>query len=812
VVQRGARTGCCTGTGGNLLKDITVTRNHPPGHGADALDRQELAQDRTRENGSVQGTEPETSAPAQACRLLLSGRVQGVGFRPFVYRLAQSLHLCGWVRNRLGRVEIHIEGKPESLHAFMRRLFQQVPPLAEPRLDSCTPAGTEALHNFTIRESTVAGSVQIHVPPDLFTCDACLAELYDPADRRWHYPFINCTQCGPRYTLIHGMPYDRATTTMAVFPLCEQCREEYTNPADRRFHAEPIACPACGPTLTFQSGNEQCRGNSSAMQACLTALRTGHIVAIKGIGGYHLMCDARHDTAIRRLRMHKPRPHKPLAVLFPAPPDAPLRHLEHQVRLSPAQAELLLSPARPIVLARRLPTCDLSELVAPGLDEIGVMLPYSPLHHLLLNEFGGPLIATSANISGEPVLTENREVTTRLGHVCDAFLHHDRPIARPADDPVYRELHGLPRPLRSGRGTAPLERKLPFRLVQPVLATGGHMKNTLALAWDDRVVMSPHIGDMGNARSLTVFEQTVKDLQSLYGVTASLLLCDAHPGYATSRWAERSGLPVQRIFHHQAHAAAAVAETGGQGDWLVFTWDGVGYGEDGTLWGGEALLGHPGNWQRFASLRPFHLPGGERAAREPWRSAAAVCWETGYAWPGIPRDAEPVRHAWARRLNTPQTTAAGRLFDAAAALTGLCNLASFEGQGPMLLEARCGQEQADPVSLPLLQTADRLWVSDWEPLLPVLLDESRPVAQRAACFHTTLAHALLAQALQARDRHGIRRIGLSGGVFQNRVLTDSACDLLADAGFDIALPGHIPVNDAGISYGQVIEFGSRVQN
>jgi hydrogenase maturation protein HypF len=335
------------------------------------------------------------------------------------------------------------------------------------------------------------------------------------------------------------------------------------------------------------------------------------------------------------------------------------------------------------------------------------------------------------------------------------------------------------------------------------------MKNTVALAWDDRIVVSPHIGDMGNARSLAVFEQTVADLQSLYGVTATMLLCDAHPGYATSRWAVRRGLPVTRIFHHQAHAAAACANAAGPGDWLVFTWDGVGYGEDGTLWGGEALRGRPGAWQRFASLRPFHLPGGERAGREPWRSAAALCWETGRSWQGLPQDAGLVRHAWERRLNTPQTTAAGRLFDAAAALTGLCHVASFEGQGPMLLEAACGQAEVDPVRLPLLPAATGLWISDWEPLLPLLLDESLPAMQRAACFHASLAGALLAQALQAREIHGIERIGLCGGVFQNRVLTESAWRLLTAAGFDVALPEHIPVNDAGISYGQVIEFGSR---
>jgi hydrogenase maturation protein HypF len=463
------------------------------------------------------------------------------------------------------------------------------------------------------------------------------------------------------------------------------------------------------------------------------------------------------------------------------------------------------------VLARKRPGFDLSALIAPGLDEIGVMLPYSPLHHLILSDFEAPLIATSANISGEPVLTDNADVEQRLGHVAAAFLHHDRPIERPADDSLYRIIHHRPRPLRLGRGTAPLELTLPVTLEAPVLAVGGHMKNTLALAWQDRVVVSPHIGDMGTPRSLAVFEQTVHDLQSLYGITATAVICDAHPAYATSRWAQRCGLPTHTVFHHHAHAAAATRLDALTGDSLVFTWDGVGYGEDGTLWGGEALLGHPGHWQRFASFRPFHLPGGERAGREPWRSAAALCWETGQQWHGMPVTDPVLQQAWQRRLNTPQTSAAGRLFDAAAALTGLCTKASFEGQGPMLLEAACTVSAA-PVTLPLSVTADGLWLSDWAPLLPVLLDGKRPVSERAAVLHASLADTLLLQARQARTQHGVNRIGLSGGVFQNRVLTEQAIVLLENDGFQVHLPEEIPVNDAGLSFGQVIEYAMRPHN
>ena len=747
----------------------------------------------------------------EALRLQVSGQVQGVGFRPFVYQLAQALGLTGWVRNRVGLVEIHIQGERGTLQSFMRRLFENAPPLARPQLDNCMAATTADLQDFRIRTSSALGPRRIHIPVDLYTCDDCLGELEDPGNRRYHYPFINCTQCGPRYTLIRSMPYDRPATTMGGFTLCAQCEAEYWLPSNRRFHAEPVACPECGPSLEFHHGDTRIHGNDTALAATLAALRAGQTIAIKGIGGYHLMCDARNDRAIQQLRTSKPRPDKPLAVMLPAPVSRPLRCANNLVWLSRDEADLLLSPQRPIVLARKKPGGNVSGLAAPGLGEIGVMLPYSPLHHLLLNAFGAPLVATSANISGEPVLTENSQVEDRLAHVTECFLHHNRPIARPADDPVYRVIQDRPRLLRGGRGCAPLEYTLPFNLQQPVLAVGGHMKNTVALAWENRIVVSPHIGDMGNARSLTVFKQTVQDLQTLYQVDAAIALCDAHPGYATSRWADTCGLPVQRVLHHHAHAAVACPDADAAAPALVFTWDGVGYGADATLWGGEALLGHPGHWQRFASLRPFFLPGGERAGREPWRSAAALCWETGTSCNCLPDNATLAQQAWQQRVNTPQSSAAGRLFDAAAALTGLCNFASFEGQGPMLLEAACeGMTRA--IELTLAQNDAGLWISDWAPLLTMLQDNRRSVAERAGVFHASLAAAIAQQARCAYEQHGVQRIGLSGGVFQNRVLTEQVFTLLQQDGFDVTLPDDIPVNDAGLCYGQVIEYGAEATN
>jgi hydrogenase maturation protein HypF len=749
----------------------------------------------------------ETAADnVEALHMTVTGRVQGVGFRPFIYRLARSHRLAGWVRNCTGQVEIHVQGEYQALYAFTRRLFQHAPPLSQPVLAHCEITPVDELDQFTIRDSDANTACDIHVPPDLFTCDDCLAELHDGHDRRFRYPFINCTQCGPRYTLIRGMPYDRPATTMARFELCDDCQREYSDPLNRRFHAEPVACETCGPALQFSApGIRTINGNEASLNACVAALQAGNVVAVKGIGGYHLMCDARNDIAIARLRRNKPRAHKPLAVMFPTTPDSPLKCVNNRVWLSNDQAQKLLSPVRPIVLARQRPGFDLSALIAPGLDEIGVMLPYSPLHHLLLSDFAAPLVATSANISGEPVLTDNTMVEERLAHVAGAFLHHNRPIERPADDPVYRVVHDRLRPLRLGRGSAPLERTLPVTLKTPVLAVGGHMKNTLALAWQNRVVVSPHIGDMGSARSLDVFEQTVHDLQALYGIQANTVICDAHPGYATTRWAQRSGLTLHKVFHHHAHAAAALPDGLLTTDSLVFTWDGVGYGEDGTLWGGEAMLGRPGQWRRFASLRPFHLPGGERAGREPWRSALALCWETGREWHG-PTGPQPLlKQAWQRRVNTPQTSAAGRLFDAAAALTGLCTHSSFEGQGPMMLEAAC-TKQADPVELPLVKGTNNVWQTDWSPLLPALLSKHDSAGTRASIFHASLADALLLQARQARSEHGIRHISLGGGVFQNRVLTDQACRLLENDGFEVHLPADIPVNDGGLCVGQVLEY------
>ncbi len=741
------------------------------------------------------------SSPA-AADFIVSGRVQGVGFRPFVYRLAQRFELTGWVQNRQGWVEIHAEGTAPQLERFARALQDEAPPLAQPSVRR-QPAEPLGAADFAIRSSVQDAAADIHLPPDYFACPDCLAELFDPHNRRYRYPFINCTQCGPRYTLIERLPYDRAATSMKTFALCPDCRAEYENPLDRRFHAEPVACPRCGPQLFYRDAGAPagCAGEQ-ALAAAVATLRAGRIVAVKGVGGYHLLCDARSAAAVARLRQRKARPDKPFAVMF-----ANLEAVGHVVELDKAEADFLASPLRPILLLRLRQQADLPPGLAPGLNELGVMLPYSPLHHLLLADFAGPLVATSANISGEPVLTAAAEAEIRLAAVADGFLHHDRGIVRPADDPVYRWIAGAPRPLRLGRGNAPLELDLPFTLREPLLAVGAHNKNTVALAWGRRVVVSPHIGDLGSQRAQQVFEQVLDDLQQLYQVRPGRVVCDAHPAYASSRWAHASGLAVSTVWHHHAHASALAGEYPDSGNWLVFTWDGVGLGPDGTLWGGEALYGRPGRWQRQASLRPFRLPGGEAAGRQPWRSAAALAWECDSRWPEVPDASGMLRQAWQQGLNAPLSSAAGRLFDAAAAFAGLVRETTYEGQGPMQLEAACsGAAKATP--LPLARDTEGVWRSDWAPLLPLLQDPAASIAARAEMLHASLAQALVDQLQAVRAERPVDCVGLSGGVFQNRRLTELVVQLLQQTGLPVRLARQVPANDAGISFGQIIEAGA----
>ena len=733
----------------------------------------------------------------------MSGRVQGVGYRPFVYRQAMIEHLGGWVRNTGGEVEIHIEGPAEAVARFEAALAESTPALARAHVASSRIAMREGRGDFRILPSTAEASPEIHLPPDLFCCDECLAELRDPAARRFGYPFTNCTQCGPRYTIIERLPYDRPNTSMVAFELCPECRAEYENPLDRRFHAQPLGCPKCGPQLSFSDPGGAII-EDGALAAAIAVLRAGGIVAVKGIGGYHLVCDAANDAAVDRLRTRKHRPSKPLAVMFPTAGADGLEAVRGHVSPTECEAAALLDPVRPIVLIAKRQPDRLSPALAPGLSELGVFLPYSPLHALLLEAFGGPLVATSGNISGEPVITDNAEAQRRLRPVADAFLHHERGIVRPADDAVVRVIGGKSRTMRLGRGSAPLEIDLAVPLAEPMLAVGGHLKSAVALGWGRRAVVSPHIGDLESPRSQEVFARVVADLQALYGVTARGIVVDRHPGYASTRWAEAQGLPLTRVGHHVAHASGLAGEHPEIDDWLVFAWDGVGYGSDGTLWGGEGFWGGPGRWRRVASIRPFRVTGGDKVGREPWRSAAALMAEAGR--PHVPRvaGADLLSAARAQGVNTATTSSVGRLFDAAASLLLGIDLASFEGEGPMRLESAAAG-MAEGVALPIERGADGIVRFDWAPLLDMLADTSRPVAARAYAFHASLADALVGEVVALRDGLAFQAIGLTGGVFQNRQLAELVSERLERRGMTVLMPERLPANDGGLAFGQLVE-------
>jgi len=740
-------------------------------------------------------------------QIIVTGQVQGVGFRPFIYRLASQYCLTGWVQNRSGEVLLVVQGETDNLKTFQQAIITQHPPLAEPFIASVKPVRDILFTDFSIKKSAVSEQAQRHIPPDFFTCNECLKELTNPDERRYHYPFINCTQCGPRYTIIKDLPYDRPNTSLQNFPLCSSCYQEYTDTLDRRFHAQPLACEQCGPALTFISQKKTISGNKAVLKHTIEALDQGLIIALKGIGGYHLICDAANESALYTLRQRKLRPDKPLALMF-----FDQQQLQQYCRPDPLETDTLNSAQRPIVLIKAQQY--LSQAVNPGLNEIGAMLAYSPLHYLLLQEFSRPIVASSGNLSGEPVLSDNQQAQLRLADIADVFVHHNRPILRPADDSVVRIIAQKKRLLRIGRGLAPLEFELPFTIKKPLLAVGAQMKNTIALAWDQRVVISPHIGELNSKRSIEVFSRIINDLCRLYRIKPQHIICDAHPDYYSSRYAqnyaEQHAIPITRIQHHKAHAAILCGEFSREKKWLVFSWDGTGLGDDQTLWGGEGFYGQAGQWQRVTSIKPFYLQGGDKAARQPWRSACALLWQQGLEHQFSSIDSNSLSlsfQAWQKKIKTIQCSSMGRLFDAASALLELGDNSSFEGQGPMQLEAlldKGNKQYSNKTPLPLYYEQS-LILADWSDLLTLLRDNKQSITQRALSFHITIGETLIAQAQQLRAIKGNFSVGLSGGVFQNKFLTEYILQRLAEENFQAFLPEKIPYNDAGLAFGQIIE-------
>ncbi|MFP4154504.1 MAG: carbamoyltransferase HypF [Halothiobacillaceae bacterium] len=765
--------------------------------------------------------------PERAARLIrVRGRVQGVGFRPHVYRLATSLDLPGWVRNDSRGVTIHVEGDAATLLQFENRLLTEAPSRAMAVLESSRPTQPADHECFVIRNSEPAAGAQM--PVDLPPCPDCLAELFDPNDRRYRHPFISCTQCGPRYSLITALPYDRPNTAMASFALCPDCVREYQDPGDRRFHAQPLCCPNCGPQLRWLSAPLSPAGDSDpafpadrvsadpvrqtrgpVWQSALDRLRAGGIIAVRAVGGYQLAADATDETAVARLRQIKHRPDKPLAVLFATAEAVG----EAGLALEPASVEALLSSARPVVPLSRTSRCTLPDRLAPGLDSIGVMLPNSPLQVLLLTDFGGPLVMTSANRSGEPMITD-REHLARVLPGIDGVLDHDRPIVNAVDDPVVRVIDATPRPLRPGRGNAPLELRLADPVPEPVLALGGQQKVTLALAWTDRVVISPQLGDLENPAALAQFVTQMEAMQARCGVRAARLLCDRHPDYVSTRWAQSSGQPLARIAHHRAHASALWGDAGINEPMLVFTWDGLGLGDPddssssaARLWGGEVLLGRPGNWVRVATLAPFPLPGGTLAARAPWRCAFGLALASGHPWRPATQSIETrtlLEQACRAGLNCPITHSVGRLFDAVAFFCGFSRECSHEGQAAMWLESQATNDPTT-IELPWIDKGPTRQL-DWSPLLDWLIDPDRDAGEKSSLFHHSLARAVGELAGELAGSHAVHHVGLTGGVFQNRRLTEACCRQLESRGLEPELHRQVPCNDAGLSLGQIIEW------
>lgn len=747
----------------------------------------------------------------------IRGAVQGVGFRPFVYRLALELGLAGTVANTVRGVEIVAEGPRATVDAFLDRLQREPPPLSIVEAVEHRFAEPAGLTTFRIVPGETTGEAAAHILPDIATCPDCLREIRDPADRRYRYPFTNCTHCGPRFSIILRLPYDRPNTSMARFALCLACRLEYEDPADRRFHAQPTACPACGPRLALWDGaGGVIERDGAALPHAVELLRAGRIVAVKGLGGFHLMCDARNAESISRLRAHKRREEKPFAILFPH-----LAGVTEACRVSPLEARLLESPEAPIVLLDRRPGACVADNAAPEAPRLGAMLPCTPLHHLLLGELGFPMVATSGNLREEPLCTDEHDALARLGGIAEAFLVHDRPIVRPVDDSIVHVVRGREQLLRRARGYAPL----PIHTGDtgpPVLAVGGHHKNTVALALNGAVFLSQHVGDLETPLALDAHTAAGEALCLLYGARPERVACDAHPGYASTARARETGLPMTAVQHHYAHIVACMAEHGLDEPVLGVAWDGSGYGDDHTVWGGEFFRATRDGYTRAASFRRFWLPGGEQAVREPRRAAFSLLAET-YGPDAPDLDVPPVRafsHAERavllrmldRGLNAPWTSSAGRLFDAVAALCGLRQISTFEGQAAMALEhAARGHARAEPpYPLPLRDGLEHLEI-DWAPLVRAIVDDVRrgdTAGAVAARFHRALAHAIL----DVARRIALPAAVLSGGCFQNALLAEWAGALLEREGFRVFMPHRVPPNDGGIALGQAVHALRRMKN
>ncbi len=738
-------------------------------------------------------------------RVRVEGTVQGVGFRPFVFRVATELGLAGWVLNDARGVLVEVEGDRPAVEAFLARLSSDPPPLAVVERvteEEAEPLGEEG---FGIVESDAGGEPRAAVSPDIATCEDCLEEIRDPADRRHRYPFTNCTNCGPRFTIVRGVPYDRPLTTMASFEMCPRCRAEYEDPLDRRFHAQPNACPDCGPSLRLAdpSGRTVAEGNEPALEATVTALAEGRIVAVKGVGGFHLACRADDEGAVAELRGRKHREDKPFALMAPS-----LEAALDLVELDDHSGALLTSRERPIVIAPRVEGARVAESVAPSTHELGVMLPYSPLHHLILGDCGAPLVMTSANVSDEPIAYRDEDALERLGSIADLFLLHDRPIHTRTDDSVVRVAGDGVLFLRRSRGYVPAG--LPLRVPHPMLACGAELKCTFAVAKGDRAWVGHHIGDLKNYETLRSYQEGIEHFERLFAVVPELVAHDLHPEYLSTKYAlEREGVETIGVQHHHAHLASCLAEHREEGPAVGAIFDGTGLGTDGAIWGGEILAGDAVGFERLGHLRTVPMPGGERAIRQPWRMACAWLLETLGSDPPIPPriageldsgEWETVSRLAESGLASPQTSSAGRLFDAVAAICGIRTEVNYEGQAAVELEAAADRGERGAYPLPGAAVLDAR-----ETIRAVLADLGAgvPIPTVAARFHNGIAAGTAAACVEAASTAGVGLVVLSGGVFQNRLLLERTTAILEQGGLRVLVPRLLPPNDGGIALGQL---------
>ena len=753
----------------------------------------------------------------------VTGTVQGVGFRPFVFRLASELSLGGWVLNDERGVLLEVEGAADAVVTFARRMVGEAPPLANVegvvRDDAPVTGGSE----FRIAPSPAGGEALALVAPDTATCAECLAELLDPADRRYRYPFTNCTNCGPRFTIVRGVPYDRPLTTMAGFEMCDACRAEYEDPSNRRFHAQPNACPLCGPAARMVTADRSPipSDGEDAVAHAAELIAEGAVLGVKGLGGYHLACLAGSDTAVARLRARKHREDKPFALMAPD-----LAAAEALIEMGSGVRELLQAPERPIVIARRRPGAAVASSVAPNSRDLGVMLPYTPLHHLLLADIGRPLVMTSANVSDEPIAYLDEDALARLREIADAFLIHDRPIHMRTDDSVVRVLGDQPGRilLRRSRGYVPTSTALPEPVPVPVLGCGAELKSTFCVAKGERAWVGHHIGDLKNWETLESFREGVDHFQRLFAVSPRLVAHDMHPDYLSTRYAlEREDVETVAVQHHHAHLAACLAEHGERGPAVGAIFDGTGHGSDGTVWGGELLTGGLGEFERAGMLMPVRLPGGDAAVGEPWRMAAAwLAHAFDEEVPEMPAalaaeaeaDWEAVCGLVRSGAGSPVTTSVGRLFDAVAALCGIRARVNYEGQAAAELEGMADPTERGDYRIELEGGAGAPLVLDPRGAIRALESDvqggtSVPVV--AARFHNGLAAATAAACARECERSDLDLVVLSGGVFQNRLLLERTRAGLHSAGLRTLIPEKLPPNDGGIAYGQVAVASARLR-